>query len=116
MNEVVFVMTNSQLAKKKKGRKARVLDLGDVPSDDEWIVDKDANNEDLDEHLDVEEQLGEEETYGVVQDDQVGEPSQAHGGGGDYDEGENLDDEVDGPEDEDLMEEPDDFTLSNFIA
>jgi hypothetical protein len=38
MNDVVFVMTNSKLAKKKKDRKVVEYSLDDIDSDDEWIV------------------------------------------------------------------------------
>lgn len=41
MNDVVFVMTNSKLAKKKKARKIVDYSLDDIDSDDEWIVNND---------------------------------------------------------------------------
>lgn len=41
MNDVVFVMTNSKLAKKKKARKMVDYSLDDIDSDDEWIVNND---------------------------------------------------------------------------
>ncbi|CAL5199978.1 unnamed protein product [Lathyrus oleraceus] len=50
MNDVVFVMTNSKLAKKKKNRKTKEYKLSDIVSDNEWIVnnDEDFENEILD--------------------------------------------------------------------
>ena len=41
MNDVVFVMTNSKLAKKKKARKMVEYSLDDIDSEDEWIVNND---------------------------------------------------------------------------
>lgn len=50
MNDVVFVMTNSKLAKKKKNRKAKEYKFDDIEFDNEWIVnnDDDFENEILD--------------------------------------------------------------------
>ncbi|KAI5444905.1 hypothetical protein KIW84_013255 [Lathyrus oleraceus] len=50
MNDVVFVMTNSKLAEKKKNRKTEEYKLDDIESDNEWIVnsDEDFENEILD--------------------------------------------------------------------
>ncbi|KAG6536033.1 hypothetical protein ZIOFF_001071 [Zingiber officinale] len=53
MNDVVFVMANSKLAKKKELRKVNDYSIDDLASDDDWIVDDsenldlDASNEDL---------------------------------------------------------------------
>jgi len=41
MNDVVFVMTNSKMAKKKKARKMVDYSFDDIDSDDEWIVNND---------------------------------------------------------------------------
>lgn len=41
MNDVVFVMANSKLAKKKKTRKVIEYNIDEIESDDEWIVDND---------------------------------------------------------------------------
>ncbi|KAF1869301.1 hypothetical protein Lal_00018393 [Lupinus albus] len=38
INYVVFVMTNSKLAKKKQTRKDMELNIIDISSDDEWIM------------------------------------------------------------------------------
>ncbi|KAF1897926.1 hypothetical protein Lal_00032688 [Lupinus albus] len=46
MNDVVFVMANSKLSKKKQAKKGVELTIDDIPSDDEWIVEH--NNEDED--------------------------------------------------------------------
>ncbi|XP_050908117.1 uncharacterized protein LOC127121714 [Lathyrus oleraceus] len=50
MNDVVFVMTNSKLAEKKKNRKIKEYKFDDIESDNEWIVnnDEDFENEILD--------------------------------------------------------------------
>ncbi|KAK4269707.1 hypothetical protein QN277_022830 [Acacia crassicarpa] len=51
INDVVFVMTNSRLAKKKVARKANEYDVDDISSDDDWVVENDetpSNIEDLD--------------------------------------------------------------------
>ncbi|RYQ96178.1 hypothetical protein Ahy_B08g091768 [Arachis hypogaea] len=51
MNDVVFVMTNSRLAKKKQTRRSLDYDysLDELDSDEEWIVaDEDGEEEDLD--------------------------------------------------------------------
>ncbi|XLT14351.1 hypothetical protein HN51_060041, partial [Arachis hypogaea] len=42
MNDVVFVMTNSRLAKKKPSRNIAGYSLEDLDSNEEWIV-KDEN-------------------------------------------------------------------------
>ncbi|XP_020966471.1 uncharacterized protein LOC110266341 isoform X1 [Arachis ipaensis] len=50
MNDVVFVMTNSRLAKKKQTRRSLDYDysLDELDSDEEWIVaDEDGEEEDL---------------------------------------------------------------------
>jgi len=39
MNDVVFVMANSKLAKKKQPRKPIVINFDDFSSDDEWIME-----------------------------------------------------------------------------
>ncbi|XP_058774188.1 uncharacterized protein LOC131648449 [Vicia villosa] len=38
MNDVVFIMTNSKLAKKKKTRKVVDYSIDDIASDEEWII------------------------------------------------------------------------------
>lgn len=50
MNDVVFVMTNSKLAKKKKNRKTKEYKIDDIESDNESIVNngEDFENEILD--------------------------------------------------------------------
>ncbi|MED6218957.1 hypothetical protein PIB30_031401 [Stylosanthes scabra] len=51
MNDVVFVMTNSRLAKKKQTRRGIDYDYSfdELDSDEEWIVaDEDGGEEDLD--------------------------------------------------------------------
>lgn len=56
INDVVCVMANSKLAKKKQAGGAVELNMDDIPSDDEWIMENvngdieglDADNLDLD--------------------------------------------------------------------
>ncbi|MCH85566.1 HAT family dimerization domain containing protein, partial [Trifolium medium] len=45
MNDVVFVMVNSRLAKKKKGRTPVTPDVefDDLGSDDDWVIDEDVD-------------------------------------------------------------------------
>ena len=71
MNDVVFVMANSKLAKKKQPRKPIVINFDDFSSDDEWIMEyehgenkglgQDVDKLDLEENLDP-IQVGEDET------------------------------------------------------
>ncbi|KAK4276297.1 hypothetical protein QN277_019261 [Acacia crassicarpa] len=52
MNDVVFVMTNSKLARQKQVRKTGEYNIDDVSSEDEWIVENEgtsSNVEGLDE-------------------------------------------------------------------
>jgi len=54
MNDVVFVITNSKLAKKKETRKPNRINIDDCSYDEEWIMkDEHEHNEplDLDENL-----------------------------------------------------------------
>ena len=47
MNDVVFVMVNSRLAKKKQSRKPAEYNLDDLDSDEELIVENDDESEGL---------------------------------------------------------------------
>jgi hypothetical protein len=51
MNDVVFVMANSRLSKKKQGRRTTVMEFEDIGSDDDWLMDEevDGRTEILDE-------------------------------------------------------------------
>ncbi|KAK4284281.1 hypothetical protein QN277_001136 [Acacia crassicarpa] len=52
MNDVVFVMTNSKLARKKQARKTIEYNIDDISFEDEWIVENEgtsSNVEGLDE-------------------------------------------------------------------
>ncbi|VFQ81412.1 unnamed protein product [Cuscuta campestris] len=70
MNDVVFVMTNSKLAKKKKAKRSNPLKLEDLSSDDEWIMEDVGEDPGGDEvaagnnSTDVPTQNGEEEAAG----------------------------------------------------
>lgn len=48
MNDVVFVMANSRLKKKKDVRKTREYNIDDLASDDEWTVEENEANSTLD--------------------------------------------------------------------
>ena len=56
MNDVVFVMTNSRLGKKKKSRNPAEYNLEDLDSDEEWIVENEDVLENLEE-LDIPDDL-----------------------------------------------------------
>jgi hypothetical protein len=45
MNDVVFVMTNSKLDKKRQGRKGKEFNLEDLDSDDDWLVEENSDFE-----------------------------------------------------------------------
>lgn len=47
MNDVVFVMANSRLNKKKEVRKANDYSIEDLSSDDDWIVEENDENSDM---------------------------------------------------------------------
>jgi len=52
MNDVVFVMANSKLAKTKKARKTHEMEFDDISSNDDWVLDmnvEDGSTENLDE-------------------------------------------------------------------
>lgn len=52
MNDVVFVMANSRLSKKKKERKTHEMEFNDISSDDDWVLDmnvEDGSTDNLDE-------------------------------------------------------------------
>jgi hypothetical protein len=53
MNDVVFVMVNSRLNKKKQARKGNDYDIDDLASDDEWVADNVEDNLDLDAPIEV---------------------------------------------------------------
>jgi len=55
MNDVVFVMTNSRLMKKKDVRKTKDYNIDDLAFDDEWTMeDNDANDiEPMDDLVEV---------------------------------------------------------------
>src|ERR1044072_9926323 len=58
MNDVVFVMADSKLGKKKAGSRNAHIDIDDLESDDDWIAAEDAGTDDLDEHIEVGEETG----------------------------------------------------------
>jgi hypothetical protein len=95
MNDVVFVMTNSKLLKKKKNRKVVdcEIEFDEIDSDNEWIVEDEGSDEN--EILDF-----------TIEEDEVG----GIGGTQDEDDGavpnedecemHNLDDDIEGEEDD----------------
>jgi len=95
MNDVVFVMTNSKLSKKKKDRKVVEYSLDDIDSDDEWIVNND-------------ECSLENEIWDLTKEGEDLEGgTQNEGDNGAYEndlEIHNLDEEFEGLGDEDVME------------
>ncbi|XP_061374524.1 uncharacterized protein LOC133316764 [Gastrolobium bilobum] len=73
LNDVIFVMVNRKLAKKKNNRKPLIHDLEDLPSDEDWVVeDENETNmegdlgldEEQEENLDLETQI-EENMVGI---------------------------------------------------
>jgi hypothetical protein len=64
MNDVVFVMANAKLAKKKQFRRPpQELHLGDVSSDDEWIVEENDDDNVIGDDIDDVPPLDEIEEY-----------------------------------------------------
>jgi len=53
-NDVVFVMTNSRLMKKKDVRKTKDYNIDDFISDDEWTLEENETLDGLDEDILVE--------------------------------------------------------------
>lgn len=78
MNDVVFVMANSKLAKRKQARKGVELTIDDLPSDDEWIVEQNNDEDVLEDNLDGEDLirdiLGEDVDHDPLDD--VGEENE----------------------------------------
>lgn len=70
MNDVAFVTVNSKLGKKKEARKEASYDIDDACSNDDWIVEEDENNDDLEEDIVVgEEAIRDARSKHVVEDD-----------------------------------------------
>jgi len=116
MNDVVFVMANSRLKKKKDVRKTKDYNMDDLASDDEWTVEENEASSSLD--ASYEELLLE-----------VGENEDASRGGGvapmDHLEVPPIVDNDQGPkgedidENEDAMEDNDDyptFDMKEFLG
>ncbi|KAF1898380.1 hypothetical protein Lal_00042071 [Lupinus albus] len=68
MTNVIFVMANSKLSKKKQARKGVELIIDDIPFDDEWIVKH--NNEDED-HWDGPKGVGDDLMREILEEDIV---------------------------------------------
>lgn len=62
MNDVIFVVANSKLGKKKQARRSDELTIDDISSDDEWIVEQNNNEDGTNEAEDdlIREILGED--------------------------------------------------------
>ncbi|GAU36121.1 hypothetical protein TSUD_374840 [Trifolium subterraneum] len=105
MNDVVFVMVNSRLDKKKQARKGKVYDIDDLASDDEWVADNVDENSDFD--LDAPIEVGEEDanvSIGAALGDDLEIPN----------DNDNVEDEID--ENGDHMEDDyAEFGLNNII-
>ncbi|KAK2400144.1 hypothetical protein QL285_049870 [Trifolium repens] len=63
MNDVVFVMINSRLNKKKQARKGKDYVIDDLAYDDEWVADNVEDNSDFD--LDAPIEVGEDVNVGI---------------------------------------------------
>ncbi|AES76098.1 hypothetical protein MtrunA17_Chr6g0479201 [Medicago truncatula] len=98
MNDVVFVMTNSKLAKNKKARKMVEYRFDDIDSDDEWIVNNDGCS--LENEIWNLTIKGEDLEGGTQNEGDNGAAS----AGNDY-EIHNLDEEFERLGDEDVMED-----------
>jgi hypothetical protein len=90
MNDVVFVMTNSKLLKKKKNRKVVdcEIEFDEIDSDNEWIVEDEGSDEN--EILD----FTIEEVGGTQNEEDEAVPTE------DECEMHNLDDDIEGEEDD----------------
>ncbi|XP_073223898.1 uncharacterized protein [Cicer arietinum] len=100
INDVVFVMANSKLVKKKQTRNVVEHNLDDLESDDEWIVDNNecsTKNDILDFTIENEDlEFGKQnEVRNGVEDPAPQDDMEIH----------NLDDEFDGEGYEDCMED-----------
>ncbi|VFR00563.1 unnamed protein product [Cuscuta campestris] len=128
MNDVVFVMTNSKLAKKKKAKRSNPLKLEDLSSDDEWIMEDVGEDPGGDEvaagnnSTDVPTQNGEEEAAGNNSKDVPTQNGQEEAAANVQPEHEeeldvtNLDEgDEDEDEDEDKELEDYDFSIDNYV-
>ncbi|XP_068474601.1 uncharacterized protein [Phaseolus vulgaris] len=101
MNEMVFVMTNSRLTKKKDVRKTKEYTINDISSDDEWTVEENETLYGLDEDILLE--VGEDDTSRGATNDLEVPP---------------IDDDLEVPsiddnENENLLEDQDDYPMIN---
>nr|XP_007147219.1 hypothetical protein PHAVU_006G105700g [Phaseolus vulgaris]ESW19213.1 hypothetical protein PHAVU_006G105700g [Phaseolus vulgaris] len=99
MNDVVFVMTNSRLTKKKDVRKTKEYTIDDLSSDDEWTVEENETLYGLDEDILLE--VGEDDASRRATNDLEVPP---------------IDDDLEVPpiddnEKEDLLEDQDDYPM-----
>ena len=105
MNDVVFVMVNSRLNKKKQARKGNDYDIDDLASDDEWVADNVEDNSDFD--LDAPIEVGEEDAnvgIGVALGDDLEIPN----------DNDHVEDEIDENEDH-MKDDFPEFGLNNII-
>lgn len=106
MNDVVFVMTNSKLAKKKKTRKMAEYNIDDLESDDEWIVENGEGSSDiLDFTLDNEELELDTQNAGEEEGVEAAAPGVEAAATLDDLEIPNIDDEIDEAGAEDCMDD-----------
>jgi len=98
MNDVVFVMTNSRLTKKKDVRKTKEYTIDDISSDDEWTVEENETLYDLDEDILLEDDAtrGTNDLEVPPNDDDLEVPP------------------IDDNENEGLLEDQDDYPIINM--
>ncbi|XP_058775073.1 uncharacterized protein LOC131649323 [Vicia villosa] len=110
MNDVVYVMTNSKLGKKKEARKSSYNFYEDIPSEDEWQENRDGNGH---IHEDIILNDGEDvSSVGVVGDDLDVPPSPINDDPIDEELEANEDEELE--ENEDENEDEDDYPYMRF--
>ena len=99
MNDVVFVMANSRLMKRKDVRNTKNYNIDELASDEEWTVeDNEANDVELMDDLD---EVGEVEPMDDLEVPPIAADDEGHGI-------DNIN------EDEDLVEENDDYPSINM--
>jgi len=109
MNDVVFVMTNSRLVKKKDVRKTKEYTIDDLSSDDEWTMEENETLHGLDEDILLE--VGEDDaSRGATSGPSINDLEVAP-----IDDDNDLEvPPIDDNENEDLLEEEDDYPMINM--
>nr|XP_007149645.1 hypothetical protein PHAVU_005G087000g [Phaseolus vulgaris]ESW21639.1 hypothetical protein PHAVU_005G087000g [Phaseolus vulgaris] len=109
MNDVVFVMTNSRLVKKKDVRKTKEYTIDDLSSGDEWTMEENETLHGLDEDILLE--VGEDDaSRGATSGPSINDLEVAP-----IDDDNDLEvPPIDDNENEDLLEEEDDYPMINM--